>query len=833
MIGVLILMLVVSATSIAIVSRSRHGATLVTDSEKGYSAYQSSDTNSENSLNKLKLLDNNAGNKIPENASLDEICGTTASCFDKNGGSLATDKKVADIFQIQGVDSVAGAGRKIQLGVSDRIENGMTGANISVANCGVADSTCTFNRCDLKLTLKPGSSTSLSKIKDYEIRKSMDENLNNTVYGWRFVSNIDVLPGDKSIRLDNGDAYFPESTGAQTGGQYGKTYYFTVKARNKNPLSLDSLYVVSGASGKISTKIQLDLLQDCKDESVDDVQLYGKGCIATGTQPPGTRIATKTYNCCNGTECYESNPDHWIPDGPHKCALEKCDYSGDSVELYPNGTATTGYCGTKQDCQTGRDCTYPYRTIAYCTSSPAEVNLVSGIKSSVWNFAMDANGNYTDVYMTADKVKFSNPSDVSYPIGKSRCSRHKCPGASGLDLVSNANAYCGALPFAGTSWNVSGTTCNDKTCGDYTITKNCALQCSPGYHPSGIATAGYPSGTCCHQDCPAFPYGTSCGTNPSYDGAYTNNSTCADRCATASQIGYVVTKTCNLSCQGGFRGDFGTSQYPNGTCCTQQCTYLDSSCPYNNCSNKYCYENSCRLKTYGGVCWNYVSCSGYPICSQGCGFAYGPYCTNVCGSTPAGAYSYWSNYACNANPSCPAAPSCGACGYSGSCIDYGCYISDTRVCRSQLNCGRCSSTIGYYATWYVCSSTNCEDGTYSGLVRTQNYGCCTPSYGQACTSAPNACGQTNSGTRDCSGVCSASTPANPWYLGTSCSASNACGTNYGTYNCSANCSATSPSLIYCGRCSSIPKTYASWYTCNGICEGNYNGLVRYPASWCP
>ncbi|MEI7425931.1 MAG: hypothetical protein WCK16_03345 [Candidatus Moraniibacteriota bacterium] len=684
MIGVLIMMLVVSATSIAIVSRSRHGATLVTDSEKGYSAYQSSDTNSENSLNKLKMLDNNIiENKIPENTIMSDICDGITSCFDKNGVSIATDKKVADIFQIQGVDSVAGIGRKIQLGVSDRIENGMTGANISVANCGTADAVCTFNRCDLKLTLTPGSATSLSKIKDYEIRKSINENLSDNVYGWRFVSNPTVSAGDQSIRLNNGDAYFSESTGAQTDGQYGKTYYFTVKARNKNPLSLDSLYVVSGASGKISTKITLDFLQDCKDD-VDDVQLYGKGCIATGTQPDGTILATKTYNCCNGTECYEASP-HWSPDVPHNCALEKCDNS--NQEGYKDEVSTDsangdngklsglGYCGSAEVCKPGDSCAHPYRTVGYCkTLKPASNNSIAGVIATIWSPQ-----NYQDVDM--NPIKFSTVVNVQ---SQPRCSRHDCPSPVVTD--ANANTYCGALPFAGTRWNVSGTTCNQQTCGDYTITKNCALQCNPGYHPSGIATTGYPSGTCCHQDCPAFPYGTNCGTNPSY-GTYTNNSTCADRCATASQIGYVVTKTCNLSCQGGFRGDGANTDYPNGTCCTEQCNYMDSYCPYNNCSNKYCYENSCRLKTTGGTCWNYVGCSGYPYCSQGCGFTYWgyPYCNKYCGSSPAGAYSYWS-YSCNDNPSCPPAPYC-ACGYASTCVDYGCYTGGSYTCNPVPACG--------------------------------------------------------------------------------------------------------------------------------------------------
>lgn len=64
--------------------------------------------------------------------------------------------------------------------------------------------------------------------------------------------------------------------------------------------------------------------------------------------------------------------------------------------------------------------------------------------------------------------------------------------------------------------------------------------------------------------------------------------------------------------------------------------------------------------------------------------------------------------------------------------------------------------------------------------------------GQACSSAPNACGGQNFGTLNAAGTCSATTPANPAGYGSACtSPANACGmTNPGTQTCSGSCTAT-------------------------------------------
>ena len=67
-------------------------------------------------------------------------------------------------------------------------------------------------------------------------------------------------------------------------------------------------------------------------------------------------------------------------------------------------------------------------------------------------------------------------------------------------------------------------------------------------------------------------------------------------------------------------------------------------------------------------------------------------------------------------------------------------------------------------------------------------------YGDACNSAPNACGDTAAGTIGCDGSCGALPPANPPGYGEPCtSAPNACGdTAAGTIGCDGSCSAVPP-----------------------------------------
>ena len=74
-------------------------------------------------------------------------------------------------------------------------------------------------------------------------------------------------------------------------------------------------------------------------------------------------------------------------------------------------------------------------------------------------------------------------------------------------------------------------------------------------------------------------------------------------------------------------------------------------------------------------------------------------------------------------------------------------------------------------------------------------------YGNACASVANICGQTNSGTIQCDGSCSATVPSNPVGYGNACtSVANICGqTNSGTIQCDGSCSAITPSDSLCNQ----------------------------------
>ena len=58
----------------------------------------------------------------------------------------------------------------------------------------------------------------------------------------------------------------------------------------------------------------------------------------------------------------------------------------------------------------------------------------------------------------------------------------------------------------------------------------------------------------------------------------------------------------------------------------------------------------------------------------------------------------------------------------------------------------------------VCDNGICESGEDCNSCSRDCGSCCNLNYGQICTSQPNNCGQTNTRTYDCNGVCSAPTP---------------------------------------------------------------------------
>jgi hypothetical protein len=97
--------------------------------------------------------------------------------------------------------------------------------------------------------------------------------------------------------LKNGDAF------AGAGGQYGKDYYFTVKALNENPLSLDSLYLSNGA-GKSNKKVTMPGGATCPGCESNPKFLSGLGCTPVHPDPAKAETV-KVQNACCGGEYYQ------------------------------------------------------------------------------------------------------------------------------------------------------------------------------------------------------------------------------------------------------------------------------------------------------------------------------------------------------------------------------------------------------------------------------------------------------------------------------------------------------------------------------------------------
>ncbi len=688
MIGVLIMLLVISAISIAIVNRAIQGTTLALDSKKGYSAYQASDAAAELFLNNLKALDNELTARIPENARYNEagFCdGTTIKCFDATSPvpSQVTAGYLSEVYKLQSqsVDGSGGLNRKIQADLSDRINSGLGSGNFTVANCGDGVAPCTWNKCDIKLTVNPNADAAVvKKIKDYEVRKSMQGSLRADYTipgnGWWITTNRDAFDvfvpfrlsaTTPNIILKNGDekisgALFgsPGSL-ANSGGQYGEDYFFTIKARNKYPLSLDSLYLDTSGTGVGTTDKKVTISTfDC-----DTGDLLGglkcvKLCTSPGQvncQPVGTITATQSYNCCNGTECFQPDP-NWTPEPGENCALQKCvnreGYLTPSSTPYPSVTDTVGigfaagsgvvsglnegittglgWCKTAQACVPGDACLHPYRTVGYCLTCPtaAEGSDPSiKLNSSSWSpqnkIDVDmnpANGRYNGVLFTSYHTTESNPSQP-------RCCKQECPVPSGspTTIVESPDTYCALNPFKKATWDTHDTTCaNTNNCGPYTITKRCELTCAANYNPFiEAADPEYPSGKCCSETCssaanPPFVSHDNAPTvtegdcdyelDPYHGTSWTNTSTCASdtKCAAAGVPGYTVTERCSLVCDYDFvkYGVTNADHFvaPNKACCYHKCSdWTEPAC------TQAIPEHSTRIGKYSCTpqsCGDYV-----------------------------------------------------------------------------------------------------------------------------------------------------------------------------------------------------------------------------------
>ncbi len=158
-----------------------------------------------------------------------------------------------------------------------------------------------------------------------------------------------------------------------------------------------------------------------------------------------------------------------------------------------------------------------------------------------------------------------------------------------------------------------------------------------------------------------------------------------------------------------------------------------------------------------------------------------------------------------------------------------------RWSATNANSGNSCTASGGSGTW---AGARPSSGTFStgNLISNQTYSIrCSGDNGglsplisavvnvttpQSCTSAANACSQTNTGTI-VNGSCNATTPANPTGFGTSCTSSaNSCGQiNIGTIQCDGSCNATAPPN------SSCPVVVVACTSAANACSQTNSGTV--------
>ncbi len=323
LIGVIIVFILISSIAIAIINRSKHGALLTTDSRKGYSAYQASDSNVEQILNNIKKLDNDNSGAIPENTSASSVCGD--QCYASDKSVLSSSNRVSEIFSVKKSGQVQSATRAVLVPILDRVVN-------PVSNLAVAGDSP--NRCDAKLTWTSDNSLT-GKISNLEVRKNLNSNQLSSD-GWVSLSSSSSNVAYGSVNASIKNAEFT----------YGKTYSFSLKAKNSNPLTLDSLYYASPVSFAAPGG------PACAPEVGQSVAL---GCLS---YPAQSATRPSHYSCCEGTECYVCN-NGWKADinGGLQCCTQTCPSSPPPCSCSECGTpvytCTENKCsGKAENCDT-------------------------------------------------------------------------------------------------------------------------------------------------------------------------------------------------------------------------------------------------------------------------------------------------------------------------------------------------------------------------------------------------------------------------------------------------------------------------------------------------
>jgi hypothetical protein len=242
MIGILLMMLIISITSIAVINRSRQGAILATDSRKGYVAYQASDTDIEEILNKFRKLDSYV-QTIPENFPIRYIDDdmSTVVFYGRNGtDKLSSTDSASEVYFIEKKGISQSTARKIRVQMLDRVRNPVKKFTLTkISSCNVIqlqmeyhpDAWEDVSKLEVMKSDSPDYSTSRSaswyKIESDKIRRnpSQVQAINDKNITTVFIVNGDFVSGRN---------------------------YIALRAKNKNNFMLDSLSFPTDVTGILS-----------------------------------------------------------------------------------------------------------------------------------------------------------------------------------------------------------------------------------------------------------------------------------------------------------------------------------------------------------------------------------------------------------------------------------------------------------------------------------------------------------------------------------------------------------------------------------------------------
>jgi hypothetical protein len=485
LIGSLLIMLMLASIAIAVVSRDKEGALMAIGVERGNVVYQDADRAIDGGLNAFRELDESTDGKIPENTLVNVSASDPCDGYECSG-FIGSPNYASDVSIIKGGKLNNDLARLIETPLPPRI-NYQGFSNFKVVSCandpghcvGANDGTYSYNKCDARVSFKWDAQglNETEKIKNaaegFQIRQSKENSSINEGY-WYNSSDI-ILPDtdsglslEKSIVIENDVA----STHIQDTAE--KTYYYAIKAKNKNPLTLDSLYYKTPANGN---DIKLEVPEQSCSSSLN--KLGNNGCAATNQKPLlGVQIYNQAYTCCGGTDCYMPSPD-WEATNNNACVYEKCLPADVTVGIYNSsndtgGDAMTGWCksGKTVPCQnglssavcSGNTCIGCQKTKSYCEQEPTPSKQSNFFNNSNWVL-----GNNENVY-TGTNYTSSSATKMKY-----RCAYHEKPTA----LKSNSESNCGAISSG--SWTATLVSSEEKACGPYSAAIKCTLSCNSEY----------------------------------------------------------------------------------------------------------------------------------------------------------------------------------------------------------------------------------------------------------------------------------------------------------------------------------------------------------------